>query len=107
MQSLLIVGLSILACVLFGIGHDQVTARICVEYFTIGHPPLFDTTSPTLLGFGWGVAATWWVGLILGILLALAARAGRRPERDAGTLVKPIAILMLVCGVCAIAARRW
>jgi hypothetical protein len=104
MQSLLIVGLSVLACVLFGIAHDQVTARICVEYFTIGHPPLFRTTSPTLLGLGWGVAATWWVGLILGVLLALASRAGRRPKRDARTLVRPIAILMLVCGVCAVAA---
>src|SRR3954451_19765307 len=65
MQALAIVLLSILAAVLYGIVHDQVTARICVEYFTIGHPPVFDTESPTLLGLGWGVIATWWVGLVV------------------------------------------
>jgi hypothetical protein len=75
-----------------------------VEYFTIGHPPVFATTSPTLLGIGWGILATWWVGLILGVLLALAARVGRWPKRDAAALVRPVVILMLACGVCALAA---
>jgi hypothetical protein len=35
MQSLAIIGLSILAAVVYDIVHDQSTARICVEYFTI------------------------------------------------------------------------
>ena len=82
MQVLAIVALCIGAAVVYGIAHDQITARICVEYFTIGHPPVFATDDPTLLGLGWGVIATWWVGLMLGIFLALAARAGRRPPRD-------------------------
>lgn len=60
-----IVLLSILAAIGYGIIHDQVTARICVEYFTIGHPPIFHTDSPALLGVRWGILATWWVGLIL------------------------------------------
>jgi hypothetical protein len=50
----------ILACVaaaiIYGILHDQITARVCVEYFTIFHPPVFATQSPTLLAFGWGVS---------------------------------------------------
>jgi hypothetical protein len=54
-----IVVLCIASAVIYGILHDQVTARFCVEYFTVGHPPVFDTTSPTLLGVGWGVIATW------------------------------------------------
>jgi hypothetical protein len=83
MQWLAIVALSILACVAYGIMHDQVTARICVEYFTIGHPPVFGTESPTLLGIGWGIIATWWVGVILGVPLATAARIGGRPQRSA------------------------
>jgi len=33
----------ILAAVFYGILHDQITARICVEYFTIGHPIVFGT----------------------------------------------------------------
>ncbi len=104
MQFYRILGLSVLSCVLYGIVHDQVTARICVEYFTIGHAPLFDTTSPTLLALGWGVAATWWVGVILGIPLGLAARVGCWPKRTAVQLIKPIAVLLLVCGACAAVA---
>lgn len=91
-----IVLLCIAAAVLFGVVHDQVTARVCVEYFTIGHPPIFGTDDPTLLGLGWGVAATWWVGLLLGVPLAWAARAEPGPPRDAASLVRPIARLLAV-----------
>lgn len=44
------VALSVLAAVVYGILHDQITARICVEYFTIGHARLIDSDSPTVLG---------------------------------------------------------
>jgi len=104
MQSLAIILLCILSAVVYGILHDQVTARVCVEYFTIGHPPIFNTTNPTLLGLGWGVVATWWVGLLLGAPLAMAARAGSRPKRDVFSLVRPIAILLTTCAVSAVAA---
>src|SRR3954447_18897310 len=99
-----IVLLSMLAAVLYGIVHDQVTARICVEYFTIGHPPVFHTESPTLLGLGWGVIATWWVGLILGVPLAIAARAGRRPKRTAAELIRPILVLLACMGAAGLLA---
>jgi len=101
MQAIAIICLSVLSCTLYGVLHDQVTARICVEYFTIGHPPVFNTTSPTLLAFGWGVIATWWVGILLGVPLALAARAGPWPRRDVRSLFRPLIILM---GVCALSA---
>lgn len=103
MQSLAIVITCIAAAVCYGIVHDQITARVCVEYFTIGHPPLFvfPTDDPTLLGFGWGIVATWWVGLILGIPLAVAARAGTRPKRTVGSLVRPIAFLLAAMAVFA------
>lgn len=93
MHWLAIVVLSVLACVTYGIIHDQITARICVEYFTIGHPQIIASESPTMLGFVWGVIATWWVGAILGVLLATAARIGARPKRNAGSLLRPMAIL--------------
>lgn len=93
MQSIAIVLLSILTCVVYGIVHDQITARICVEYFTIGHPPVFDTEDPTLLGLGWGIIATWWVGLFLGILLAISSRVGRWPKLSASSLFRPLLIL--------------
>src|SRR5471030_1137633 len=99
MQSLSIIFLCIFSAVLYGILHDQITARVCVEYFTIGHPPVFNTDSPTLLGLGWGVIATWWVGLILGVPMACSARFGDRPTMTAQELFKPIWIL-LVCMAC-------
>ena len=96
MESLKIILLCILAAVVYGILHDQVTARVCVEYFTIGHPPIFHTDSPTLLAFGWGVIATWWMGLILSIPAVLASRSGTRPKLKAADLVRPIACLLIV-----------
>jgi hypothetical protein len=103
MQAIATVVLAVVAAVVFGVVHDQVTARVCVEYFTIGHPPLFrfQTESPTLLAFGWGVVATWWVGVMLGIPLALAARAGSRPKINAVDLIRPLRNLMAITAVAA------
>jgi hypothetical protein len=104
MTAVRIVLLCVLAAVVYGVLHDQVTARVCVEYFTVGHPPVFPTADPTLLGLGWGVLATWWVGLLLGVPLAVAARVGSRPRRSAGSLVRPIARLLAVTAAVAAAA---
>ena len=98
MESLKIILLSIAAAIAYGIVHDQITARICVEYFSIGHAPIFGTEDPTLLGIGWGILATWWVGLVLGVPLAVVARAGRLSNRSAASLVRPIGALMVVSG---------
>jgi hypothetical protein len=104
-----IILLSMAAAIGYGIAHDQITARICVEYFTIGHPPILGTEDPTLLALGWGVLATWWVGLSLGVLLAIVARAGQLPKRTAASLVRPIAVLMAVaaCGALLAGILGW
>jgi hypothetical protein len=109
MQGLKIVLLGVAAAVIYGVLHDQVTARICVEYFTIGHPPIFATQDPTLLALAWGVSASWWVGLLLGVGLALVARFGRRPRRSAGPHVRPVAGLMGVtaCGALLAGVVGW
>ncbi len=104
MQFLAIVVLCVLAAVTYGIVHDQVTVRVCIEYFTIGHPPVFATTSPTLLALGWGVIATWWVGLPLGIVLATAARVGSRPKLTAINLLRPLSFLLLAMALLALAS---
>jgi hypothetical protein len=104
MEAVKIIALSVGAAILYGILQDQVTARVCVEYFSIGHPPVFATDDPTLLAFGWGVLATWWVGLGLGIPLALIARSRSRPKMTARSLIRPIAILMACVGVVAFVA---
>jgi hypothetical protein len=104
-QGVLIFFLSITAAICYGILHDQITARICLEYFTVYHPPVFgNVKDPTLLGIGWGVIATWWVGAILGVPLALAARVGRMPKRSAGSMVRPVGVLLMCMAGCAAAA---
>ncbi len=102
MQPALIVVMCVGAAVTYGVLHDQVTARVCVEYFTIGHDPnVIPTTNPTLLALGWGVLSTWWVGLGLGVVLAVAARVGPRPVRSARSLVRPLLFLIAVMAVMA------
>jgi len=101
-EPLRIVALCIGAAVGYGIVHDMITARISIEYFTIGHPRLFVTDDPTPHALAWGVLATWWVGLILGIPLTLAARRGRRPKLAARDLLRPIGVLLVVMALCAL-----
>ncbi|MFN3649463.1 MAG: hypothetical protein ACK47B_07750 [Armatimonadota bacterium] len=113
MEAVKIILLSILAAILYGIAQDQVTARVCVEYFTVGHRDVFGTDSPTLLAFGWGVLATWWAGLLMGLPLAVAARVGPYPKRTVGELIPTVGRLLLgigaaaaVCGVLGYFAAR-
>ena len=104
MQFGAIVLFAVLSAIGYGVVHDQITTRVCLEYFTVGHPPVFNTTSPTLLALGWGFIATWWVGLPLGLALAIAARAGSRPKRSARALLRPMGLLLASMAVCALAA---
>src|SRR4051794_17708525 len=104
MQPIRIILLCIGAAIIYGVVHDLITAQICVEYFTIGHPPVFETDSPALLALGWGVIATWWVGLLIGVPLALVARVGARPKRSVGSLVRPVAVLLGVMALGAVVA---
>jgi|SRR5215471_16834613 len=101
MQSLKILLTCIVAAVVYGVVHDQFTAHICVEYFSVFHPPVFPTQSPMLLALGWGIIATWWMGAFLGILLALAARAGSRRKVTANELIRPITRLLMTMGLLA------
>lgn len=63
----------------YGIIHDQITVRLCPEYFTLAHPPLFHTASPTLLALSWGVAATVGIGAGFGVLLGLVSQSPGLP----------------------------
>lgn len=104
MEACKIVALSTGAAVAYGILHDQVTVRVCVEYFTVGHPPVFATDNPTWLALGWGTLATWWFGLFLGVPLALMARLGPPPRVPARALVGPVLRLLGGVGGCALLA---
>jgi len=53
-----IIGTAVLGAVCFGVVHDQFTARLSLEYFTVAHDRLFLSDSPTLHAAAWGVLAT-------------------------------------------------
>jgi hypothetical protein len=104
-QFLKIVGACVIAAALYGIVHDQITVRICLEYFTVFHPPIFGgTQSPTLLAFGWGVIATWWAGAMIGIPLGIAARVGSRPKLSLSDLLPLIRTLLICMAASAVVA---
>ena len=104
-ETLKIIGVCVLAAAAYGIGHDLITTRVCLEYFTVFHPPILNhTQSPTLLALGWGLIASWWVGLLLGIPRALASRFGNRPKLLVSDLGPWIRTLLLVMASCALLA---
>ena len=94
-------GLCVVASIVYGILHDLVTAHLCVEYFSKFHPDVFGTESPVLLALGWGVIATWWMGLILGPIVSAAARSGQLPTFTWRQLIKPLAVVLGFSYVCA------
>ena len=96
-----IILLSTVAAISYGVVHDQITARLCIEYFTIGHPPLFHTTSPTVLGICWGITATVGVGALLGVILALVSQSKGRPPTAILRVFKSVLGLLAVMAVSA------
>ena len=102
MESIKIILFSIFAACVYGISQDMVTAHVCTEYFLPpAHPIIFPSGSPVHLALIWGVVATWWVGLLLGIPLAAACRVGRRPKLVAKDVVRPVLCLLATVFVAA------
>jgi hypothetical protein len=46
LASLRIVGVCMAVLVAYAMVQDQVTVRLCPEYFTVGHPPIAGLTDP-------------------------------------------------------------
>jgi hypothetical protein len=82
------------AAVAYGVAHDMVTAHLCLEYFTIGHPNLLRVDPhdswPVWQALLWGVLATWWVGAIAGVLVAAVSRLGGEPRLGPSALWRPV-----------------
>ena len=102
-----IIGASVVASVIYGILHDQITIRICPEYFTRFHPYIFPTADHTLIALGWGIIATWWIGAILGLLVTLSARIGSKSKMNVKQLRLPILAVIGGMGIAAAAVGVW
>src|SRR6185437_6421326 len=103
-EALKIVLLPTCAAIAYGIVMDQITIRVCPEYFTIAHPHILNTASLTLLALAWGVIATWWAGAIAGVAFAIASRTGKLPKVTWRRFRRPLVILALVMALGSIAA---
>jgi hypothetical protein len=99
-----VVLLCTLATIIYGVVHDQITARLCVEYFSIAHPDLFHTTSPALLGLCWGIAASVGPGLIVGVLLGLVSQSAGLPPTPIRQLFSIVCILLAIMAISAMLA---
>jgi hypothetical protein len=73
----------------------MVTAHLCVEYFTLGHPKIIESESPVLLALTWGVLATWWVALPMGVCIAGFNHFGQRPSLPFNDVLRLIVRLVL------------
>jgi hypothetical protein len=78
---------------------DQVSARLCPEYFTVLHPPIPNLTDPTLLGISWGFIGGWWGGIVMGYVAGLVATLGPRPKLQPHEFVRPLAVLVMSVAV--------
>jgi hypothetical protein len=98
---LALLGIALLAG--YGMLQDQVSARLCPEYFTVFHNPIPGVADPTLLGVLWGFLGAWWGGLIMGYAAGLTATLGtKNPPLGACELVWPMAAV--VAGTAAVTA---
>jgi hypothetical protein len=88
----------------YGVMLDQITIRVCPEYFTVARAPIFRSDSPILMAFGWGLKDMWWDGLAAGILFALAARAGFPEKLTWRRFVRPALVLLLIVAASALLA---
>jgi hypothetical protein len=104
LDPLVIVCLAAGAAVTYGVVNDQFLAHLSVQYFTIGHVDYIRTGRPELLAVEWGFLGTWWVGLTLGIPIALVATLGPAPRVGPLMFVRPLLLLMTVMALAAAVA---
>jgi len=97
-----IISFSILCTIGYGVLHDQITARLCLEYFTVAHPKIEGLSDASTIALFWGVAATWLFGAFFGTLLAIAANIGKRPAYPFFLLIRSILVLFLTMSLCAL-----
>jgi len=118
-----IIATCIAAATLYGIAQDQITYRYCPEYFTKGfHKDMMDSwqgvpvldrakklfdnnpDNPTLRATIWGVVASWWMGALIGIPVAIACRVGPWPKMNYQDVIKPLVCTLGLTGTSAFIA---
>lgn len=113
-----IVCLCVAAACALGVALDQVTTRICFEYFSEGfHKIMMEGSwiekflnrypeNCTVWGITWGILASWWVGAILGVLLGIVSIVGPwpRPSFRRCTMLVVACVLFTALAVSSLSA---
>jgi hypothetical protein len=86
----------------YGVAHDEITARLSVEYFTVAHPVIIRTESPTLLGLIWGLTATIPITAAAGWLLSTVALSRGLPPEPMAAIVRSLVRLLCFMGASAV-----
>ncbi len=90
---------------IYGIGHDQLTYSISPEYYTKFKFIQFNLadvvaaqhmTQPRSAVMMVGILATWWMGLYIGILLALITFVFRDADTMFQSAVQALALVLLI-----------
>lgn len=120
-ESSKIFGLAVGSVFAYGILNDQITARICLEYFTKGFHesmllgwtgPILSTVrnmllaykgSATIVGIIWGVIATFSIAIIAGIVITFFSRLLKWPKLNVSDLKYPMMNAMGITGIGALA----
>jgi tryptophan-rich sensory protein len=107
-----ILGQVVLMAAIYGIIHDQITARIDPAYFNVDHPDLgfpeiFHSASPTVLAFAWGIVATVPLATVLGSMIAISAQAGNYPQISSRQLLKPLLVVFCAMAALAVTGGIW
>ena len=94
----MLLGVALLSA--FGMTMDQLSARLCPEYFTVLHPPIPNLTYPTLLGIAWGYLGSWWGGALMGYVMGIVATIGtRHPPLSLRQLAVPMVSVVALTAV--------
>ena len=103
LKAILLIIASIIQACIYGILHDLITAHVCIEYFSVAHPVIILALhqDPVAHAFIWGILATWWVGLLGGLLLAAILTFRHRGQYRLRSILTRTAKILAQTGVCA------
>lgn len=108
----LIIPASAVLAAIYGALHDQLSYTVLPEYYTRFKFVQFSfagvgTMPPRLGAAVVGVLATWWIGLIVGLLVGVAGLAHRGPVEMARATLRAfgvVAVIALAAGLAGLAA---
>lgn len=103
-QNVLLILICICVASLYGIVHDQLTYSISPEYYTkfkfyqfgIVNDPNSFIANPRQLAILVGIMATWWIGMIIGLVIGLICLAVAPSQIIIKTALKAILLIILI-----------